>query len=117
MKYLCVKVVKNEAVKNGKLIWVESFMVGQIYSYAGNGIMLNQLGQAHRIGRWFKFWHFSKLSKRQELADDIKQNIFQIQQMIVGLDIEEKEFRQLSLKLSDAWVKSVLLKVELNYLW
>jgi hypothetical protein len=118
MKYLCVKSIKNkEAIKDGELIWHESFTKGRLYEYYGKGVVRNNFGEPHDVSWWFKFRHFSKLSKKQELASDIYDDLQKLQYAIVGCNIDEDKFNDISRLLSDAYVRATVLKIELDYLW
>lgn len=109
MKYLCVKNVRNEYVKNGELIWVETFTEGKVYDYAGNGVMNNNLNEPHNIGWWFKFWHFRKLNDKDR-ARIIEINILEALDMLALAGIDDDKFYTISRLLEDARAEAIYLR-------
>jgi hypothetical protein len=117
MKYLCVRSVKNKVGKGDHSYWAESFSAGEVYEYVGDGIMMNNDNEPHLMGRLFKFWHFSRPSRNQLLIMDIERCTTKLQFLIVDCGIAEDKFDEISKVSSEAYVKSILLRIELINPW
>lgn len=109
MKYLCVKNVRNEYVKNGELIWVETFTEGKAYDYAGHGVMNNNLNEPHHVSFWFKFWHFSKAT-RKDRAYIIEKKIMEAHDLLALSGMDEDKYYPISRLLSDAQSEATYLR-------
>lgn len=109
MKYLCVKSVRNESVENGELSWVETFTEGNVYDYAGHGVMNNNLNEPHQVSFWFKFWHFSKAT-RKDRARIIEQKIREAQELLALSGMDEDKYLPLSRLLADARSEATSLR-------